>query len=366
MRSGLNTVISSTNGTNWTGLGTTIFTVAGNAITYASSKWVAVGSGTNTIAYSTDGTTWTGLGTTLVDIGLNVINDGTRFIVTGSTSGTNNTILSSSNLTSWTGLGTAVFSSSGNAIVYKSSSGMTGSTGYYVAVGSGTNSIARSPDLSTWTGIGTSIFSSANCVIYDGSYYIAGGTGNNCIATSTDGISWTGIGSSIFGQTAQLYLTSDPIYSDNNSNIYSSNDMINWTQKSLSAYFATIRRVVSDGYSNYVAIGMDSSYNYKTAVSTDSGNTWTGLGTTVPGRYLSYVNNKMWYISGADGGFYYTQTNLLVWTRVIINYYNFQYYPIFIGNIQYINSEYIFPFLYDFILHQMELMLIKINQLLFI
>ena len=63
-----NTIAYSTNGTQWTGLGSTIFTNSGNCISYASNinLWIVGGDGTNnTLAYSSNGTIWTGLGTTI-------------------------------------------------------------------------------------------------------------------------------------------------------------------------------------------------------------------------------------------------------------------------------------------------------------
>jgi hypothetical protein len=62
---GTNSIAYSSDGINWTGLGTTIFSGAGYGVEWNGTRWVAVGNGINIIAYSSDGITWTGLGTTI-------------------------------------------------------------------------------------------------------------------------------------------------------------------------------------------------------------------------------------------------------------------------------------------------------------
>ena len=47
---------------NWWGLGTTVFSDAGQGVAWNGSMWVAVGTGQNSIAWSNDGKNWTGLG----------------------------------------------------------------------------------------------------------------------------------------------------------------------------------------------------------------------------------------------------------------------------------------------------------------
>jgi hypothetical protein len=65
----LNTMVSSTNLTTWTGLGSTIFSKEMNSIAYnGTDTYVAVGRGTNTVAYRYGGV-WTGLGSTFFTAG---------------------------------------------------------------------------------------------------------------------------------------------------------------------------------------------------------------------------------------------------------------------------------------------------------
>ena len=54
---------------NWSGLGTTIFSISGNGICWNGTYFIAVGKGINTIAYSSNGTQWTGLGNIEFNIG---------------------------------------------------------------------------------------------------------------------------------------------------------------------------------------------------------------------------------------------------------------------------------------------------------
>jgi hypothetical protein len=59
--SGTNTIAySNDNGSTWTPVTTTPFTLVGNGVAWNGTRWVAVGSGTNIIAYSADGITWYG------------------------------------------------------------------------------------------------------------------------------------------------------------------------------------------------------------------------------------------------------------------------------------------------------------------
>jgi hypothetical protein len=186
---GTNTIAHSTDGIDWTGLGTSIFGTAGWGVAWNGDMFVAVGQGTNSMAYSTDGINWNGLGTTTFSSYANGIAwNGTMWVATGQ--GTN-TIAYSTNGTTWTGLGTSIFSSYGYGIAWSGS--------MWIATGQGTNTIAYSANGISWTGLGTTIFSTGGRgVAYNGSMWVATGEGTNSIAYSTDGTSWTGAISSFF------------------------------------------------------------------------------------------------------------------------------------------------------------------------
>ena len=101
----------------WTGLGITIFSTSGNAITNNGTIWVSLGSGTNTIAYANANlpSSWVGLGVTIFSTSGNGISwSGSTFFATGQ--GSSNTVAYSSNGTQWTGLGTTIFNSIGNSV----------------------------------------------------------------------------------------------------------------------------------------------------------------------------------------------------------------------------------------------------------
>ena len=61
------TIMTSTNGYTFTGLGKTVFTTTGYSVCYSPFKavWAALGEITNTIAYSTNNTVWIGDGTSV-------------------------------------------------------------------------------------------------------------------------------------------------------------------------------------------------------------------------------------------------------------------------------------------------------------
>ena len=123
---GTNSIAWSTNGTSWTGLGTTIFSNQGSGIAWNGTMWVAVGQGTNTIAYSYDGK-------------------------------------------NWTGLGTSIFSAQGDAIAWNGS--------YWIAVGDGGSQVAKSTDGIHWSG-GTIASFTPYGLAWNGTMWVAVGTGN--------------------------------------------------------------------------------------------------------------------------------------------------------------------------------------------
>ena len=181
MGNGTNTISYFTyNSTSWTGLGTTVFSISGNSIsnngvnvydntTVGSNIWVAVGQGTNTIAYSqTLGTTWVGLGTTIFSVAGNCISYGGAsafFIAVGQSDNiTNfNTIVFSANGTTWFGNGNTIFYSVGNYVLPSTPILASGQNILvYVNVGSGSNTIAYSiNNVTNFVGTGTTIFTSS-------------------------------------------------------------------------------------------------------------------------------------------------------------------------------------------------------------
>jgi hypothetical protein len=181
---GTNTMLYSTDGLVYTGLGKSTFSVACRSVAWNGNIWVAGGEGANTLAYSYDGKRWTGLGNSVFSGGCNkVISNGTVWVALGW--GTN-TIAKSTDGMVWTGLGTSVFDASGISVDWNGSQ--------WLAVGSGTsNRVATSSDATSWTGLGNSLFSSPRCVKWAlGSWYVgADASGGSTIAKSTNTSSWT-------------------------------------------------------------------------------------------------------------------------------------------------------------------------------
>lgn len=234
--SGTNTLLySNNNGVTWTANGATIFTTTARGVCWDGSTYVAVGSGLNSIAYSSDGINWTGIGTSTFTDGYGVMTTGTRFIAfgtsgsaiiatsddsgitwntttsplvnnayAGATNGNVIVALGGSGLngdtitysfdqgSTWYGVGNTIFSIDGYGVAW-------GASGLFVATGEGSNTLAYSFNGIAWVGLGSSIFTiRAYGVIYANGRFVAVGEGTNTIAYSSNGLSWTGIGTSIF------------------------------------------------------------------------------------------------------------------------------------------------------------------------
>jgi hypothetical protein len=183
----LNTMLYSSDGVNYQGLGKSIFSTACNSISWNGDIWVAGGEGaSNTLAYSYDGKKWTGLGKSVFSTACyKIVSNGSVWVATGAGG---NTLATSTDGMIWFGLGTSVFDGSGSGVSWNGSQ--------WTAVGRGsTNTIATSTDImaQTWTGQGNTVFSNPNCVKwFAGAWYIgADASGSSTIATSANGASWS-------------------------------------------------------------------------------------------------------------------------------------------------------------------------------
>jgi hypothetical protein len=183
-----NTIAYSYNGITWNGLGKTIFSKgggeAGGGLAWNGRMWVAVGEGTHSIAYSYDGINWTGLGSTIFSRGIGVAWNGKMWIAVGVLSSAGKIVYSDNGIT-WTAASIQPFSSIGINVEWNGN--------MWVATGEGTHSIAYSYDGNKWTGCGISIFTKGYAVKWNGKMWVAGGEGTNSIAYSYDGINWCGI-----------------------------------------------------------------------------------------------------------------------------------------------------------------------------
>ena len=241
---GTNSIAWSLTGTNWTGVGTTVFTT-GYSVTWTGERWVAVGAGANTVAWSTDGKVWTGLGTSVFStLGRGIAPKLPEIVAVGNASGTNNSLAYSADGVVFTGINTFITQSinsvqvianngstslplwlvGGNVLSYSNDgfswtnyasfggqpftsqwNGLAYNVGVnnlWVGAGAGGNSLAWSSDGIAWVGVGSTTFSSnGQKVAFNtglNNRWVAVGTGTNTIAYSDDGKTWTGLGNIIF------------------------------------------------------------------------------------------------------------------------------------------------------------------------
>ena len=366
---GTNTIAYSRDGISWTGLGTSIFSTSGFALSWNGSIWVALGSGTNTVAYSRDGINWTGLGVTApaspftangrgidwngnffvaVGDGTNTIAysyDGINWITSGITGsfgtagygvawngtrwvavgeGTNSIAYSNDGLT-WTGTtAKTIFSTRGNGISWNGTR--------WVAVGSGTNSIAYSSDGVSWNFVtnSTLIFSTeGNKVAWNGKMWVAVGQGTaNTIIYSYDGITWNGLGTTIFSTAGRDIYWNGRMWiavGEGTNTIAYSYDGISWVglgvgvlaTKGNSIIFNCRRpNTITFPTNTTVAVGTGTN---TIAYSRDNGVTWTGVtGTSIfsTSGYNVKFNGKMWVSVGAGTNTISYSSDGVTWTAV--------------------------------------------------
>lgn len=194
-----NTMGYSYDGQNFTGLGTSIFSLIGFRAASSENIIVAVGQGTKTIAYSYNGLDYTPLETNIIGIGLSIAWSSplNMFVVGGSPGTSGNNFVTSSDGINWTGRGIQIMTTNVRSIVWGNDKFVAGGEG-----STNNSSIAYSFDGITWSGVANSrsTLFSARCmdVAFNGTTYVAVGTGTNSIATSSDGFTWTGRGNPVF------------------------------------------------------------------------------------------------------------------------------------------------------------------------
>jgi hypothetical protein len=181
---GSNTIATSSNGSQWSGLGNIIFTYGGSGVAWGGNQWVAVGLGsTYGIATSPNGINWTPQGAGISNNMRSVAYNGSMWVAVGNGG---NKIAYSSNGSSWM----AVTDSSGN-MFSNGGNGIAWNGIIWVAVGGGDYAIATSINGSTWTARDQPYIANAYCVAWNGSLWVVGSESTNKIITSLDGITWT-------------------------------------------------------------------------------------------------------------------------------------------------------------------------------
>ena len=287
-----NTLGYSYNGTEWYGLGTSIFSSNGNAAAWNGSLWVAAGYGsTNSLAYSPDGINWTGLGQTIfAGSGLDIAWNGTMFVAGGG--GTNNLAYSYNGI-DWTGLGTINWTSATYAVGWNGLLWVAGGLDGHALT---TNSFAYSFDGINWNSSSASIFNVCYDIAWNGSLWVAVGYGpSDSIAYSSNGINWSGATTNVFSNNGGFgvawngslwvavgYATNKIAYSSDGSN---------WTVASTSIFVTGGYGITWNG-SLWVALGGNAGTN--TIATSPDGITWTGLGrSTFSTRVNSAVSRRV-------------------------------------------------------------------------
>ena len=98
-----NTIATSTNGIDWVGRGSYIFTTEGFGIAWSNEQvqFIGAGSGTNALAYSYDGVYWMGLGSSMLSVAYDVQWNGSIWVATGSPVANNKSIAYSYDGRTW-------------------------------------------------------------------------------------------------------------------------------------------------------------------------------------------------------------------------------------------------------------------------
>lgn len=158
----------------------------GQGVHYNGSIWVAVGRGTNTIAYSSDGINWTGAGTSMFSHSGRAVkydSKNTKWVAAGQGG---NTFAQSYDGILWEGLGNNS-QINGKVMAFDFNSTM------YVACGEGTRQLAYSSDLITWNSVVPSPYQRGRGVVWTGRNWItcgSKGTGTGTLFHSDDGVTW--------------------------------------------------------------------------------------------------------------------------------------------------------------------------------
>ena len=304
---------SDNSGVSWTGLGIIFnnrcYGVAYNEI---QDQWLAVGQGNNWAYYSKDGISWTGIDTSRFSRGYAVATNGNRWVVVGrGAANKNRTIVySDKGINGWKNIENSrsdIFTTECNDVAVSGNN--------WVAVGKGDNHmIAYSTDnAETWThslmidGSNTDVLftTNGNSVATNGSRWIAGGKSTNPLGYSdNNGQTWNIVNDPAIDNFTEVYschwdgkkfwiggkATGQKL-------AYSSNGL-DWTQVPIGSYHVQARAFIS--YDNVILIGGDTLGTYRTAISIDNGNTFSGgiLASEIftgPGRTIYGLARKYKY-----------------------------------------------------------------------
>jgi len=289
----------------WTSVGSSIFSVSGNGITWDGEKMIAVGEGTNTIAYSYDGILWIPVENSLsiFSVGKKIYYNGKSYIAVGT--GTYSIAYSNDGII-WYGV------SNSNSI-FTTGNNIVNNNYIWIAVGEGTNTIAYSYDGVNWSGLGNTIFSvSGNDIDYNNELLVAVGEGTNTIAYSYDGVSWFGEGASVFTSSGNSVCWTDDnwiaVGKNGTTNVmYFSYDSKNWinepnTYPPLHNKTYITKSNSRIGYLVFPqpCLTLGYLYNGNTISYSNDGIFWSAVGTKIfNAAYNASWNGNMWVAVGS-------------------------------------------------------------------
>jgi photosystem II stability/assembly factor-like uncharacterized protein len=281
------TVVTSTDGTNWSIVGASLTTQGLNSVTYSStsSKYVAVGN-SSAVLVSSDGLNWSVAtsGATLYS----VVWTGNEFIGVGASG----LIRASSDGATWTSRTTAntttlLATAFGPRLVAMGSSG----------------SIQQSADAASWSVATSGTTQSLNAVAWSStlSKFVAVG-GSGTVLTSTDGLTWTQTSSIISGlnaMTSRIATDTLLVVVGDAGTIMTSTNGVTWTKRT-SNTTSNLYAVAWSG-TVFAATGAASAL-----VTSSDGLTWTsqtGLATLISGGTMWGIagNNATLVAVGQDG-----------------------------------------------------------------
>ena len=253
---------------------------------------VAVGNGTNSIAYSVDGSNWTGLGTTIFTTGLNVAYNGQVWVAVGNGS---NSIAYSTDGSNWTGLGTSIFPSNAGGM-YLAWNGS-----FWLATGNTT--VARSFDGNNWTSYSTSPATPSG-LIWTGNAFVLTANPNNYQGYwSTNGSNWiASLYNGNFGSPGALSYNGSYMWAPYDSfgtyTFYSSNG-INWGSNGIP--FGLVQGAWNGSIWIASTYSASSTIAYTTLSNATGGWTGTGITNTTINSASRIVWNGKYFIAGGTG-----------------------------------------------------------------
>ena len=310
---GVDSLLHSTDGITWLGLGPLIFSGGAFEVAWNGYLWVSTGSGGNTLGYSYDGLSWTGLGATVFTTeGYGIAWGKDRFVATGQ--GTN-TLAYSYDGMNWTPVVQSFFTS-GRKLNYNGAQ--------WVACGIGSSSLIYSSDGATWSAAPTQPFTiQAWDVAWGSTKWVAVGSATNGVnaASSTDGSTWTPLTLGISGKGVTWTGTKWVVTGGSNTNpiVYTSTDAVTWISESPSANGPayTVFSKQSLPYER-MTIACASSASALMAVSPD-GRYWTPITAPFTQHARGVAWNGVQWVAGGAGTYQAAySSDGIHWTGVVV------------------------------------------------